>query len=150
MDEEKIIQVLTEKLGSLPEQAMLKRPRRISVVVPLDKLRSALQLLVEQQGFNGLSTITGMDAGDNFEIIYHLSREGSIMLNLKVLLPKTNAKINTLTDLFPVAEMYEREMEDLLGLEVVGLKTGRRYPLPDNWPKDAHPLLKHWKAGNNE
>jgi Ni,Fe-hydrogenase III component G len=68
-----------------------------------------------------------------------------IMLNIKIKAPKTNPVIPTITDMFPSAEIPEREVEDLLGAKVDGLAAGRRYPLPDDWPQNDHPLLKDWK-----
>jgi len=150
MEEEKIVPALITKFGLAPEQTAVKRARRIFVTVDQAIFRSALEYLIKEFGFNGLSTITGMDSGDNFEIIYHLSKNGGLILNLKILVPKTAGKINTIIDLFPVAEMYEREIVDLLGMAVEGLSPGRRYPLPDTWPTDQHPLLKNWKLNEHE
>ena len=75
-EEEKIVQALIEKFTLTPELAVVKRPRRINVTVDPAIFRSVLDYLINQQGLNGLSTITGMDAGENFEIIYHLSKNG--------------------------------------------------------------------------
>ena len=67
------------------------------------------------------------------------------MLNLKTTVPKDKPVIKTVTDYFKQAVLYERELEDLLGMKVEGLPEGRRYPLPDNWPVGDHPLRKDWK-----
>ncbi len=148
-EEEKILKALSEKFGLTPEQASIKRARRINVTVDLNQLRPALELLAKELGFDALATITGMDSGEKLEIIYHLTQKGSVVVNLKVFVPKTLGKIKTIIDLYPPAELYEREMVDLLGLAVEGLPPGRRYPLPDNWPADQHPLLKDWKLDDN-
>jgi Ni,Fe-hydrogenase III component G len=97
--------------------------------------------------FDAICAITGMDIVDRYAIMYHLNRQGSIVLNLRIYTGKDNPVIKTVTLFFPGAEMYEREMMDLLGIKVEGLPEGGRYPLPDNWPKDEHPLRKDWKAG---
>ena len=67
------------------------------------------------------------------------------MIDLKTSVPKTNPIIKTVFDRFPAADIYERELIDLLGTQVEGLNPGRRYPLPDTWPIDEHPLRKDWK-----
>ncbi len=148
-EEERILKAISEKFGLTPEQATIKRSRRINATIDLNQLRPALELLAKELGFDALATITGLDSGDNFEIIYHLTQKGSIVFNLKVFVPKSLGKIKTIIDLYPPAELYEREILDLLGLAIEGLPPGRRYPLPDNWPADQHPLLKDWKMDEN-
>ena len=67
------------------------------------------------------------------------------MLNFKTGVAKNVPLLKTVTGYFPSAEIYERELADLLGVEVIGLKKGKRYPLPDNWPEGQYPLRKGWK-----
>ena len=50
-----------------------------------------------------------------------------------------------MSDRFPAAHIYERELVDLLGAKVEGLPPGNRYPLPDDWPEVQYPLRKDWK-----
>jgi membrane-bound hydrogenase subunit beta len=64
---------------------------------------------------------------------------------MKTAVPKANPVIKTVTDVFPAATLYERELMDLLGAKVDGLPAGRRYPLPEDWPVDQFPLRKDWK-----
>ena len=101
--------------------------------------------LVKQMGFSILCTITGLDLGTDLGFIYHLARDGGMMVNVKTRCPK-GTSIRTVTSWFPGADIYERELVDLLGATVEGLPAGQRYPLPDNWPADEHPLLKDWKS----
>ena len=68
------------------------------------------------------------------------------ILNLKTGVPKENPVLKTIIGYFRGAEIYERELVDLLGVKVEGLPEGKRYPLPDDWPLDQHPLRKDWKA----
>ena len=96
--------------------------------------------------FPFLCTITGLDNGATLGAMYHLARESGVMLNLSVNVPKENPVLQTVSGYFPAADAYEREMNDLLGTDVQGLPPGNRYPLPDDWPKDQHPLRKDWKV----
>jgi Ni,Fe-hydrogenase III component G len=93
-----------------------------------------------------LSAITGLDDGETFGIIYHLANDNGIMLNIKTSISKSDPALKTVTGYFPSAEMYEREMADLLGINVKGLTEGNRYPLPDDWPAGEYPLRKDWQA----
>ncbi len=143
-EEEKIKQELEEKYSFLSGAITVKRRGRIFADIPLDKFEQVFSYIVNQLHFDAISTITGMDLVDSFYVLYHLHRKGSIVFTLKVKVSKENPTIKSVSGVFPSAEMYERELMDLLGMKVEGLPEGRRYPLPDNWPKDEHPLLKNW------
>ena len=68
------------------------------------------------------------------------------MLNLSVSLNRENPEVKSVTAYCPSADIYERELMDLLGIKVIGLASGHRYPLPDNWPEGEYPLRKDWKG----
>jgi len=144
-EENKIKSELEEKFAYLSGVVKMQRNNRVFLDVALDKFEEVFSYAIKQMGFEGLSTITGMDLGDSFSVIYHLSREGKAVLNLRVSLKKDDPELNSVTAAFPNADIYERELMDLLGIRVNGLAKGHRYPLPDNWPKDSYPLRKDWK-----
>ena len=134
----------------LKDSVIIKRKGRIFVDIALEKFEEIFVYAVKQMYFGAFSAITGMDTGNGFSVIYHLNREGKIMLNLKVNLSKEHPEVNTVTAYFPGADIYEREIVDLLGIKVNGLSEGNRYPLPDNWPKNEHPLRKDWKGSSSK
>ncbi len=142
--EEEIQSKLIAKFGFLQDKIVSKRARRIFVNVPYENVGQVFEFLVKHMGFGELSSLTGLDNKDTFGIIYHLSRDGKVILNLEVDFAKDKS-IQTVTNEFPAADAYERELIDLFGMKIVGLPDGSRYPLPDDWPKDEHPLLKDWK-----
>ncbi|MFA5875382.1 MAG: NADH-quinone oxidoreductase subunit C [Candidatus Margulisiibacteriota bacterium] len=142
--EEEISRALVSQFTNLADKIKIQRARRMWAEVTLENFRPTFEYLVNQLGFAAISTITGLDEGENFGIIYHLNRDGAIVFSLKTSVPKTNPKIKTIIQIFPAADIYERELIDLLGIQVEGLPEGRRYPLPDNWPLDQHPLRKDW------
>jgi NADH:ubiquinone oxidoreductase subunit C len=149
-EEEKIKQELEEKFAYLKDAVIIKRKGRIFTELALEKFDEVFDYAVKQMRFSALSAITGMDKGDGFAVIYHLSREGKIILNVRVSLNKENPAVKTVTSYFPSADIYERELVDLLGIAVEGLASGSRYPLPDNWPKGEHPLRKDWKGSTHK
>ncbi|HEY9595450.1 MAG TPA: NADH-quinone oxidoreductase subunit C [Spirochaetia bacterium] len=131
---------------SLPEGAVrVQRATRLWVEVDKATFPALFDRLVKTMGFSSLCTITGLDLGSDLGFIYHLARDGGIMANVKMRSPK-GEPIGTVTSWFPGAVLYERELVDLLGAKVDGLPEGRRYPLPEDWPEDQHPLLKDWAA----
>lgn len=145
-EEEKIKQELEGKFTYLKDLVIITRERRIFVDLPLAKFEEVFAYAVKDLSFGALSAITGMDTTENFSVIYHLNKEGRILLNLKVILNKKDPHVDTVTAYFPGADIFERELTDLLGIGVDGLAKGHRYPLPDNWPKDEYPLRKDYKG----
>lgn len=144
MTEDGIRDALVSKLAISPDKVKVARPRRIFVTVDADRFEKILDFSVKDLGFTILCTITGLDNGQTLGFIYHLTRQDGITLNIQFDVPRDNPTINTVTRHFPSAEIYERELIDLLGARVEGLGKGIRYPLPDDWPKDQYPLRKDW------
>lgn len=144
-EEERIRQELLKNFNFLGNGIRVQRQRRIYAEVSPDKFFNVFDYAIEALGFCILSGITGMDEGEKLSFIYHLSSENGIVLSIKTGVAKNDPVIKTITSYFPGAEIYERELVDLLGTKVEGLKKGKRYPLPDNWPEGQYPLRKDWK-----
>jgi Ni,Fe-hydrogenase III component G len=149
MSEQEIKQELENKFVYLKDALIIQRRGRIFAQVPLVKFDEVFTYAVKQMRFLALSTITGLDKGDSFEVIYHLNQEGKILLNLSVSLNKENPEVKSVTPYCPSADIYERELMDLLGIKVSGLAAGHRYPLSDDWPKGEYPLRKDWKSNTH-
>ena len=145
-DSKAIQEKLLKKFNFLGDSIKVIRERRISVEVNEEKFRDIFNYAAKDLGLSALITITGLDEGEKFGLIYHLGSKDGVILNIRTYMMKSNPVVNTITDIFPNAEIYEREISDLLGVKFEGLKPGIRYPLPDDWPKDQFPLRKDWKA----
>jgi Ni,Fe-hydrogenase III component G len=143
--EEEIKQQLIQKFPALEAATRIQRERRLWTEVPAAQFMDVFDYAVKQMGFSVFCTMTGLDEGESLSFIYHVARENGIILNIKTSVPKADPVISTITASFPAATLAEREVIDLLGAKVEGLPTGRRYPLPDDWPLNSHPLRKDWK-----
>ena len=148
--EEAIQTELTARFPELRETVRVQRVRRLTAHAPCEKIGEVLDFAINQGRFCILCTITGLDQGDTLGVIYHLARESGVTLSLATSLPKAKPVLQSISDRFPAAEMYERELVDLLGVQVVGLPEGPRYPLPDGWPANQYPLRKDWKSESLE
>jgi len=144
-EEERIQTGLTGKFEFLTDKVRVGHKRRVWAEVDYPDFRKVLDHAVKYMNFSILCTITGIDEGERIGLLYHVAREDGIMLSLKTYTPKDNPAVRTITDAFPPADIYEREIKDLLGVRFEGLPAGRRYPLADDWPKDEYPLRKDWK-----
>jgi membrane-bound hydrogenase subunit beta len=116
--------------------------RRVTAVADLARYRDAL-LALKNRDVRHVSAITGVDLGDNIGVIYHLHC-GEALLNLKVMVPKKDPRLRTVTDIFPGAAFYEREEMEMLGITFEGHPDPSRIFLPDDW-KEGYPLRKEWK-----
>jgi membrane-bound hydrogenase subunit beta len=140
-----IVARLEERFTALAGEANVPSDRRIFCSVPLDSLMDILRYCNDELGFTQLSTITGLDNGEAFEFLYHISRDDGVVLTLKVKTPRDGGVVPSVVPIYNGAIFYELELEGLLGVEVEGLPDDRQYPLPDNWPKGQYPLRKDWK-----
>jgi Ni,Fe-hydrogenase III component G len=144
-EENKIQQQLVEKFSCLKDKVTVQRARRLFADVPFANFAEVFDWAVTKLGFSILATITGLDEGAALGAIYHIARIDGTVLNLHTSVPREKPVLKTITAYFPAAEAYERELVDLLGMQVDGLPTGNRYPLPDGWPANQFPLRKDWK-----
>ncbi len=145
MRNDEVINFLETKLSDKVKNIVSPREKRVFTETAVTDLISVAQTL-KDWGFQFLGTITGLDSGERFEIIYHLSDNFGLVLNLKVFTPRNNPKVPTITGVYSGAFLYERELMDLLGIDVEGTPPNRRYPLPDDWPAGQYPLRKDWKG----
>ncbi len=135
---------LIQAFPVLADRVNIQRVRRVWAEVALDQLHPVLIHAKEKLGYLILCTITGTDEGETLGLMYHLANEAGIVLTLVTKAPKDGPGPETITPYFPHAELYEREVVDLLGVRVQGLPPGNRYPLPEGWPEGQYPLRKDW------
>jgi membrane-bound hydrogenase subunit beta len=137
---------LVKKFSFLEGNIRVQRERRMFATVPYDKFKKVFESLIKDFGFTLLCTITGLDEGTSFSLMYHLAKPDGTVLSIKTSAPKENPVFDTVSKYFPDADIYEREAMDLFGVTINGLPPGKRYPLPDDWPEGQYPLRKDWKV----
>ena len=97
--------------------------------------------------FDMLSCITGIDNGPEagtMEVIYHLySIPFNQSLALKVMLPRENPEIESVTSIWKSANWLEREVFDMFGIIFKNHPDLRRILLPADWK--GNPLRKDYK-----
>jgi NADH:ubiquinone oxidoreductase subunit C len=140
------MQKITENYGAQVSKVIMPRERRIFLEASSEYLVSLARSFRDDLGMANLGTITGLDDGEHFEIIYHFYNAEGLMLNLKIFTPRDNPRVPTITEVYPGAFLYERELMDLFGIVVEGTPPGRHYPLPEDWPAGEYPLRKDWKG----
>lgn len=143
-------EVLLQQIEQLAREAKTKSTqiRKGETVVEVDQsqLKNFIKRLVTETSARHLSTITGMDLGQNIGIIYHFWHERNT-IHVKTFVPKTKPVALSIVDIVPGAILYEMEIHDMLGVMFSGNPwMDRKLLLPDTWPANLPPpLLKSSK-----
>ncbi len=66
-----------------------------------------------------LITISGVDDQKDFKVFYHFDLKGKIV-HLTVPLSTSNLKIRSITNTYPNADLYERELAEMFNIKVIG------------------------------
>jgi len=96
--------------------------------------------------FDLLRCITGIDwpAKNSIEVSYDIiSTSHGHSLAVKVMLDRSNPKVETLSHVWPAANWHERETYDLMGVEFTNHPDFRRILMPEDWV--GHPLRKDYQ-----
>ena len=80
-----------------------------------------------------------------FEIIYHFSDDASgNIINIHVLLPHEDPKLESLAQLFPGADWIEREMNELFGITFLNHPNPGKLISDGNWAEGVYPYRKDY------
>ena len=143
----------------------------VVVQVPPSRLLEFARFVRDQLGFDYLTSVTAVDNGDAFEVLYHWvsikpSSPEAIApaypgyLLARVTVPRDHGSeqpdpgsefepvIASITSIFPGANQQEREIFDLMGIRFKGHPRMERILLWEGFP--GHPLRKDWRPLNAE
>lgn len=118
--------------------------KAIWIYVKREAFRQAVEHMCKLQEYPHLSIISSSDLGESVELIYHFTiyyghHLQEVSLGLRISLPKNDLKIPTITDIIPGALFTERETQEMMGVEVVGIPDKRRLFLPEDFPEGVYP-----------
>jgi Ni,Fe-hydrogenase III large subunit/NADH:ubiquinone oxidoreductase subunit C len=140
---EKAVDIIKKNLADAVLELRVPRPKKAYILLKPEHHRDAVSLLLKKVEDTELSTISGVDLGNEIELNYHMVCEGTVTLKNRV--PKEKPVTKTITDILPGANLYEREVFDLLGVDFEGHPNLERLLLPDSWPQGDYPLRRDWK-----
>jgi NADH-quinone oxidoreductase subunit C len=148
MDIKEIYNVLKSVFEDGIGEPVTDKPVDPFMIIDAGKINAVCLFLRDEERlqFDYLSCLSGVDNDkDNLAVVYHLY---SFTLNhklvLKVIVPKSEAKVPTVSDLWAAADWHEREAYDLIGVVFEGHPDLRRILLPEDW--EGHPLRKDYKV----
>ncbi|PVX26965.1 MAG: hypothetical protein CW716_04685 [Candidatus Bathyarchaeum sp.] len=140
---ETAVELLKNNLADAIVELKVPRPKKAYILLKPERHRDAISLILKEIDDSMLSTISGVDLGTEIELNYHMVCEGTVTLKNRVSREKPVTK--TITDILPGANLYEREVFDLLGVVFEGHPSLERLLLPDVWPQGNYPLRRDWK-----
>ena len=140
--------IMEEKFG----ESVRKTPETSDMVtfhVKQDSLKDVLQFLKTKYTFRRLEDVTAVDESarrdrqnyPDYTLVYHLlSYDSASRVRLKVALQGQDPVFQSITDIWPCANWYEREVFDMFGIRFEGHPFLRRLIMPPEW--EGHPLRK--------
>ncbi len=139
---------LAALVAGMPEalaDARWDREEMTLTIAPAEIVRAAEAM--KQAGYNFLEDVTAVDwfpaLEPRFQVSYHLlSHVRKERIRLRVMLSGEKPAVRTITDVWPSANYYEREVFDLFGIHFEGHPNLRRILMPDDWT--GHPLRKDY------
>lgn len=122
-----------------------ERPGYEGYLVEPAGLVSFARVLRDELGYGYLSCVTAVDylPEEKMEVVYHAYRlAGGPALVFKVQVPRTAPVVDTLVDVYPGADLQEREAWDLFGVRFKGHPNLRRILMWEGF--EGHPMRKDY------
>ncbi len=143
MNTDTILQKATELLAGWTISSAAPESNRLDYkIAPGDLPAAAAALIDSRWGY--LSAITGLDPGPEtgeLEALYHFC-SGAAVATLRVPVPRENPSVPSVCSVIPSASLYEREMMEMVGIDIPDTPNHDRLFLPDDWPVGVYPLRK--------
>lgn len=127
-----------------PQATFNQNPQFVEMVIPAGDLHSVAAQLKENQAtrFDFLFNLTAVDSKGEFRVVYHL--RSSVLhyaMVLKVITTERETpEFETVSDIWPAANPFEREAYDLMGIRFKNHPDLRRLFLEDDF--QGFPLRK--------
>jgi NADH-quinone oxidoreductase subunit C len=148
MDHDALIVLLQQAIPGVQFEPASSVDLHTTVFVPRDDLIAAARALHDhpELAFAFLAEVTAVDFSPReprFEVVYLLvSIAHRRRLRMKVRLYATDARVSTVSEIWPAANWLEREVWDLFGIEFDRHPDPRRLLMPEDW--DGYPLRKDY------
>ncbi len=117
----------------------------LTLTVPPEQIREVCSQL-QAAGYNFFDDMTAVDwqpATPRFQLSYHLlSHKFREYIRVRAFVDDADPVIDSITQVWPAANFYEREVFDLFGIRFAGHPDLRRIMMPDDW--QGHPLRKDY------
>lgn len=115
-----------------------------------ENLVELAQYLRHQEEYDYCSSITGVDYGEHFHVVYHLysMKNGGGPIILKVHTPREEPEVPSVVSIWRGADWQEREVWDLMGIRFSGHPNLKRILMWEGF--QGHPLRKDFPGTEDQ
>ncbi len=151
MNMEEVIGLFSEKGLEARVQSRMagvkKKVERKSLWVDVEReqLKEIVGILVENaEEFPHFCVASASDIGGSVEVNYHFTinfgrQLEEIQITFRATIPKNDLWVPTLTDIIPATVFSERELREMMGIEIEGLEDKRHLFLTEDFPEGVYP-----------
>ena len=141
------MKLIENKLAELPFGKLEVNENHYTFTVEKEHLREAARIIRSELPFefDFLIDIIGMDYGDDLGVIYHINSSrypGNIIVLKTTVSDREDPLLDSVSDLWKSAGLYEREVYDFFGIRFVNNPDMRRLFLRQDW--NGFPLRKDY------
>jgi len=146
MNTEKVVNELRDALNLSKSSTKLIPMDETEITISKQNILAAVRIILKSDIWH-LSTITCQQEEDDFILLYHFWESGG--LTLRIELGENTPQIQSICELIPGAEYYEREAREMFGVEFHGMPNPAPLLLPDGW-QGGYPMRKEGGPNHNE
>jgi len=146
-----ILKSITDKFGNRIK-IIYDIHNRSKIMVEPESLVETAIFLRDNFGFDHVESASGTDypKEEKIEINYHLGTYSNsdllpYVLVLSTKVDREDPKSNSLINILPSVELFERETYEMLGVYFIGHPRNERFLLPEDWA-DIPPLRKDFRS----
>ena len=146
MSTESLLKTAQQLLTAWTLETRAPEWNRIDIVLRPDDLPGAAAALAGAR-WGYLAAITGLDNGPEsgvIEALYHFC-SGAAIVTLRISLPRQQPRLPSVCQSIPSATLYERELMEMFGVDIVDTPNRQRLFLPDDWQEGVYPLRKDYR-----
>ncbi len=137
-----------EELERLARRVEEREGIRVYIVEPGVLRDAALALL--DAGYDMLLSLSGVDEPkrSRIRLVYHFARSSSPgdVVALETAVSYERPMAPSIHDIYPAAQLQEREEHEMLGVVFEDNPDLRHLLLPEDWPHGVHPLRKSFRV----
>jgi len=115
------------------------------IKVRKEKIRETMEFFKEiSYQYPHFSIISCTDLGEKIELNYHFAlgygkHLEEFVITFKIEVPKDDLKIESIADIFPAVIYSEREIREMMGIDILNIPDSRHMYLTEDFPSGVYP-----------